>query len=74
MKTVVDTNVLISGIFFDGLPARILNSRRLFVRQPYSDSFGPFFNLRSIILKLDPHPPFGCSSESFRKPDGHLPR
>ena len=74
MKVVVDTNVLISGIFFDGLTARILNSDRLFERWPYSDFFGPFCNLRSIILKLYPHPPFGRSSESFRKPDGHLPR
>ncbi len=27
MKIVVDTNVLISGIFFDGPPARILKAR-----------------------------------------------
>ena len=32
MKAVVDTNVLISGIFFDGPPARILNSHGLFER------------------------------------------
>jgi len=28
MRVVIDTNVLISGVFFGGLPARVLNAWR----------------------------------------------